>query len=698
MNIPMNRILDATPLELGEGAAIELGLRQWRVSLDESQQMWVVMDQPDRSANTVSEVAIDELATILQAVRERQPRGVVLRSGKPDGFIVGADIEAFRGVNDAGQVRPLLERAHKVADELADLDCPTVAVIHGHCLGGGLELALACDRRIARSDASLGFPEVQLGLHPGLGGTARLPHLIRPDQALQMMLTGKPVSAKRARSLGLVDAVVEERHVAAAVRAAIDGDLASRGGGAAVRAMNLAPSRKLITRRARDEAAKQARPEHYPAPFRLLELWEDHGGDPRTMRERELQSFAELLCGSTAQNLIRVYFLREALRRPGKQQDAGVRHVHVVGAGTMGGDIAAWCAHQGLTATLEDQQAHLIGPAIKRANGLFSHKHPDARQRRAAADRLVPDPAGSGRARADLIIEAVPEKLELKQEIFAELERAARSDAVLASNTSGILLGDIGQGMERPERLVGLHFFNPVSRMQLVEVVRHDRVDPAVLDRATAFAVAIDRLPAVVASAPGFLVNRTLMPYLLEALLLMDEGASAEQVDAAAEAFGMPMGPAELADQVGLDIALDVADGLRDKLDTPMPEVPEWLRRKVEGGDLGVKSGKGLYDYDDEGHPEKKDLSEPADDEMVDRLILPMINTAVGCLDDGVVDDADVLDGALIFGTGFAPFRGGPLCYARHRGIASIRSRLEELAGRHGERFTPARGWQQIDS
>lgn len=695
MSRPLDELVDA-PLTLGtDGERLDLDLRHWRARLDDGNRLWLIADQEGSDVNTVSESMLEELATLITEAERRRPAAVVLRSAKPAGFIVGADVKAFRDMRDAGEVKTLLDRAHEVVNALESLEATTIAVIHGHCLGGGLELALACDRRIARSDASLGFPEVQLGLHPGLGGTARLPQLVRPDQALNLMLTGKSVDAERALSMGLVDAVVEERHVAAAVRDAAAGNLASRGGGAAVTAMQLAPARQLLVRRARSETSKRVREAQYPAPFRLLELWEQHGDSRDAMLDHEPESFARLLTGDTSRNLVRVYFLREALRARGKGHQHGVRHVHVIGAGTMGGDIAAWCAHRGMLVTLEDQEARLIAPALRRAGDLFARKYQARRQRQAVADRLVPDAAGAGRAKADLIIEAVPEKLDLKRQIFRELEADARPEAILATNTSGILLEDIGEALRRPQRLAGLHFFNPVARMQLVEVVRHGAVDSDVLNALHAFAVAIDRLPVTVASFPGFLVNRVLTPYLLEALTLMDEGVQPERIDAAAEAFGMPMGPVALADQIGLDIALDVADGLHEKLDAPLPEVPDWLRRRVDDGDLGAKTGRGLYAYKN-GEPQKSDVDVTPDEALTDRLILPAVNAAVTCLGAGVADNADAVDGALIFGAGFAPFLGGPLQYVRDRGPDEVRRRLSELASAHGARFEPSKHWDRV--
>jgi 3-hydroxyacyl-CoA dehydrogenase/enoyl-CoA hydratase/3-hydroxybutyryl-CoA epimerase len=294
---------------------------------------------------------------------------------------------------------------------------------------------------------------------------------------------------------------------------------------------------------------------------------------------------------------------------------------------------------------------------------------------------------------ADLVIEAVPETLDLKRRVYAATEPRLKPDAILATNTSSIPLEELRTGLQRPERLIGVHFFNPVSRMQLVEVVSHDQASQDVLAKARAFLGAIDRLPAPVKSAPGFLVNRALMPYLAEAMLMMDEGIKRETIDAAALDFGMPMGPIELADQVGLDICVHVADVLRKSLPRPMPDVPQWLRLKVEKGELGRKTGKGFYDWKDGEAVKDKNAPKPTD-VMTDRLILPMLDVCVTCLREGVVADEDTVDGAMIFATGFAPFRGGPMHYARARG--DVRQTLERLAQLYGERFRPDPGWDRL--
>jgi 3-hydroxyacyl-CoA dehydrogenase/enoyl-CoA hydratase/3-hydroxybutyryl-CoA epimerase len=362
----------------------------------------------------------------------------------------------------------------------------------------------------------------------------------------------------------------------------------------------------------------------------------------------------------------------------------------------MGGDIAAWCANEGLHVTLADMKPEPIAGAIKRAADLFGkiiRKRTDVRD---AMDRLVPDLDGEGVRNADLIIEAVPEKLELKQKVYAGLEPKMKPGAILATNTSSIPLQDLRTTLQKPERLLGLHFFNPVSRLQLVEVVSHDGTDPQLLKEATAFVGAIDRLPLPVKSSPGFLVNRALTPYMLEAMMMLDEKIDKLTIDAAAEKFGMPMGPIELADQVGLDICLAVGDMLRSKFGDTLPPTPAWLRDKVANGELGRKTGKGFYVWKD-GKADKGSGATSAaapTAEMIDRLVLPMSNVCVACLREGIVDDADVVDGAMIFGTGYAPFRGGPLNYARSRGGDNVASTLRALAAKFGDRFAPDAGWE----
>jgi 3-hydroxyacyl-CoA dehydrogenase/enoyl-CoA hydratase/3-hydroxybutyryl-CoA epimerase len=414
------------------------------------------------------------------------------------------------------------------------------------------------------------------------------------------------------------------------------------------------------------------------------------------MLAAEQTSFARLMVTPTAQNLVRVFFLREQMKKlAGSGNKVG--HVHVIGAGAMGGDIAAWCANEGMRVTLADVKPEPIAGAIKRAADLFGKIIRTRIEVRDALDRLIPDLDGEGVRNADLIIEAVSEKLELKQKVYAGLEPKMKAGAILATNTSSIPLQDLRSGLQKPERLVGLHFFNPVSRLQLVEVVSHDGNDQQILGEALAFVGAIDRLPLSVKSSPGFLVNRALTPYMLEAMVMLDEKIDKHTIDAAARKFGMPMGPIELADQVGLDICLDVGDMLRSKFGDALPPTPAWLREKVARGELGRKTGKGFYDWkegkaDRSGTPQD---SQPTP-EMIDRLVLPISNVCVAALREGIVGDADAVDGAMIFGTGYAPFRGGPLNYARTRGVENVVSALRALAGKFGDRFTPDAGWDNF--
>jgi 3-hydroxyacyl-CoA dehydrogenase / enoyl-CoA hydratase / 3-hydroxybutyryl-CoA epimerase len=697
---PALDVIGRRDLELGPFAAApaEPGpWNHWRLHTDQDGVAWLLFDKKDASANTLSEETLTELDAALTTVSQQRPAGLVIRSAKPSGFIAGADIGGFRGLTDVANVEAVIARGQAVLDRLDALPLTTIAVIHGYCLGGGLEIALACDHRIAIDNASFGFPEVLLGLHPGLGGTVRMPRLINPVQAMTMMLTGRSEPARRAKSLGLVDAVTQERHVRAAISDAVRGRLKTARQGMLGQLLNTSPARSLLSGRMRREAEKRAPHANYPAPSALIDLWAQHGGDDAAARQKaEISSFARLLVGDTAQNLVRVFFLRNKLKGLADGTWDG-RRIHVIGAGAMGGDIAAWCAWHGFTVSLADMKPEPLGGAIKRAAELFGKIGRDNRRAvRDALDRLIPDLHGDGVGSADLVIEAVPEMLDLKRKVYASIEPRMKPTAILATNTSSIRLEELREGLQRPERLVGIHFFNPVSRMQLVEVVSHDRVADEVLADARAFLGRIDRLPAPVKSAPGFLVNRALTPYLLEALVMLDAGIKKEVIDKVAEDFGMPMGPIELADTVGLDICLHVADTLRAGLQNEMPDAPQWLKDKIAKGELGKKTGKGLYDWKD-GHAVKQHdatASPPADAQ--DRLILPMLNVCVACLRERVVADEEVVDGAMIFATGFAPFRGGPLHYARRRGPAAVRDALAQLAGKYGTRFQPDPGWDRL--
>ncbi|MDX1696075.1 MAG: 3-hydroxyacyl-CoA dehydrogenase NAD-binding domain-containing protein [Ketobacteraceae bacterium] len=664
--------------------------QHWQLLKGSKDIQWLVLDQQDSGHNVLSQDVIGELNDILALLEKQPPKGLVIRSAKPAGFCMGADIREFTELSEETEIVNRLQSAHQVANRLEKLDCPKVAVIHGNCLGGGLELALCCDARIALPDAKLGFPEINLGLHPGLGGTARATELMDPLDAMKMMLTGKPMNAGKAKAAGLVDEVVPERHVQNAVVDFLFTRKLDHQHSTKEKLLSTGVARQLEGRQMRKQTAKKVPLTHYPAPEALINLWEDHGNDHDGMLQNEIQSFASLLKTETAQNLIRVFFLREELKGQTRQKDiAPLQRVHVIGAGTMGGDIAAWCAYKGLTVTLADAEPKMIAQAMGNAGKLAGSKDLSPAEQQAMLDRLIPDLDQKGLARADLIIEAVPEKLDIKKDVYDQIQSQMKSDAILATNTSSIPLQKLREVVDDPSRFIGLHFFNPVAKMPLLEVVQHDQLDDSTRQTALKFAGQIDRLPAPVDSQPGFLVNRVLTPYLMEAILMLDEGISAEVIDKAATDFGMPVGPVELADQVGLDICLSVADTLREQLDSNLPQAPAWLKQKLDDNKLGKKTGEGLYEWKD-GKPRKKRSVPDAEDEMADRLILPLVNAAMGCYHDKVVESTKVLDGAVIFGTGFAPYTGGPVNYLETRGKQEVRERMQQLADTHGERFTPA--------
>lgn len=682
--------LGETKLELGAA-----GDRQghWRTGRDADDILWLVLDKEDTGTNTISEGVIRELGTHVAAAEKDVPKALVIRSAKPSGFAAGADITGFEAMLGE-EAADLLKQGHDVLDRIEGLPCPTICVVHGAALGAGFELALACDYRIAVDGASFAFPEVQLGLHPGLGGTFRLPALIDPTEAMTLMLTGKTAHTSRAKSLGIVVKVVEERHVAAAVKDAADGKIDKHEQGLKARALGFEQARSLVARQMRSQTERQAPKEHYPAPHALIELWEEHGGDRANMQRGEIESFAKLLKTDTSKNLRRVFFLRQQLKGAGRGDD-DIAHVHVIGAGAMGAEIAAMAAIKGKRVTLGDLETDPLGNAVKLAVQICKDKHLSRTQTRDALDRLMPDPRGYGIARADLIIEAAPEKTDLKEKIYAGLKGKTKSGAILASNTSSLSVDELISHAPAKTRFAGLHFFNPVSKVDLVEVVKGEATSVKTMNRLAAFCGAIGKLPATVSDYPGFVVNRALTPYLMEAMVLMDEGVSKEVIDTAALRFGMPMGPVTLADQVGLDVGLHVATSLRKNLDKPTADISDALRKKVEDGDLGKKTGQGFYDWwDGTPHPDA-DMDEAPKD-LTDRLILPMLDACVEVLRHGVAESEDQIDGAMIFATGWAPFRGGPMHYARSRGVDDVVSRLKELEQAHGPRFSPDEGWQSL--
>jgi 3-hydroxyacyl-CoA dehydrogenase/enoyl-CoA hydratase/3-hydroxybutyryl-CoA epimerase len=669
----------------------------WTLERDAEGLATLTLDKPATSANVLSKAVLQELDGLLGQLETARPRAVVVRSGKPGGFVAGADINEFVALTTEEDAYALVRAGQRVLDRLAALPCPTVAAIHGFALGGGLELALACRYRVAADDdkVSLGLPEVQLGIHPGFGGTVRAVRLIGARAALDMMLTGKPLRGGKALGLGLVDRLVPRAELDAAARALALHPPAPRRPALVARALSSPIVRPFVKPVLEKQVAARVRRDHYPAPYAIIDLWARHGARGAAAFEAEARSIARLFLTETSRNLVRVFFLQDRLKALGGRPPKDLQRVHVVGAGVMGGDIAAWCALRGLDVTLQDRELKYIEPALARAREYFAKRLRDDAKVAATLARLRADVTGEGVARADVVIEAIYENVDAKRELYAKLEPAMKVGALLATNTSSIKLELLAQGLADPARLVGLHFFNPVAQMPLIEVVRGAQTRADVVAAALGFARRIDKLPLPCRSAPGFVVNRVLTPYLQEAMLALEEGVPGALIDRVAVDFGMPMGPIELADVVGLDVSEHVGAIVARELGRTPPALPG-LAGHLAAKELGRKSGRGFYEWR-EGKAVKPDpgaVQAPAD--LADRLVLALVNECVAVLREATVEDADLLDAGVIFGSGFAPFRGGPLAHAKHRGYAEIVSRLTELGARHGSRFTPDAGWQDL--
>ena len=668
----------------------------WKLETDDAGIAWLCFDKADATANVLSSHVIEELNGILDGLHANPPQGLVMYSGKPGSFIMGADITEFGDFASAEEVARLGKLGQGVFLRIQSLPCPTVVAVNGVCLGGGLEIAMMFDYRIGPDNDKkiFGLPEVKLGLHPGFGGTVRAVQLCGVRAGMQLMLTGNPVNSRKAKRIGLIDRIASDETWRDEARKLI-ADKPPLGNAPMVdRVMGLAPFRPLVRNMLIKQVAGKARKEHYPSPYAMIDLWAKHGASSKTGYDAEADSFGQVMLTDTARNLIRVFFLQGKLKKQGGKTDRKIEHVHVVGAGVMGGDIAAWCALRGLTVTLQDREQKYIDPALERAARLFGKKVRDDASRAETSARLTADVAGDGAARADLIIEAIFENLEAKQALYKDLQAKMKPGALLATNTSSIRLEELRSVLAEPTRFIGLHFFNPVAMLPLVEVIRCEDTDQEAMDIGFAFTKGIGKFPLECMSSPGFVVNRVLAPYMGEAMAMAKEGVPLAAIDKAAVGFGMPMGPIELADSVGLDIAKHVAGILTQDTDRDMP--PTDIDELVDQGRLGRKSGHGYYRWEDGKavKPPTGDGAVPADIE--DRLILPMVNEAVACLSEGVVASPDLLDAGVIFGTGFAPFRGGPINYARERGVEDVVGALEDLARRHGNRFTPHPGWSEV--
>jgi len=673
-----------------------------RMEYDAEGIAWVVFDDPESKVNVLGTEQMRQLDAVLDELYKRKPKAVVFISAKPGIFIAGADINELQRIHDASLGADLSRAGHRIFAKIERLGVPTVAAIDGACLGGGCELAVACRYRVAADGpkTQIGLPETQLGIIPGWGGSQRLPRLIGLGAALDIICAGKSVSADKARRIGLVDAAVPSVVLReTATRLALGQQRVKRK---SLWTQNWWPMRRFICRVARKRVLLRTEG-RYPAPLRAIDAMEEGlRGALHEGLEGEAKIFGEVSVTPQCRNLIRLFFLREkysklvfnpeTVERTGpisaKVTTSPVEKVGVLGAGVMGAGIAQWCSARGLTVRLKDIKPDFVAAGVKRIadayrEGVKRRKMSDLDAQHGLA-RVHPTTDYSGFGDCDLVIEAVLEKIEVKRQAYGELAAALRKDCIIASNTSAIPIDELAEASGRPKRFVGIHFFNPVHKMPLVEIVCGTKTAPEVVAAAVEFAKRLKKIPVVVKGSPGFLVNRLLMPYLNEAGVLLGEGETIESIDEAMLDFGMPMGPLRLIDEVGIDIAYDVAAELGEAYKDRMA-VARVLRQVHEQGLKGRKGGVGFYVYkkkkeervnrklakairrDVESRNAKKEERSARDIQR--RLLGVMIEEAKRCLSEGVVASEDDIDAGMIFGTGFPPFRGGLVVYARDVGL-----------------------------
>lgn len=662
----------------------------WRQNQDAKGIVWLILDVPESRVNILDPQTLSELEDLLHHL-PNPTLGMVIQSGKSTGFIAGADVKQFvHAEQDLDKAKAFLEQGQRTFALLENLPFSVVVVIDGFCLGGGLELALACDYRIAidQPKTKLGFPEVRLGVQPGWGGTVRFPSLVGPILALSWMVSAKNIGAQQAKKVGLVDYVVLKRHLKPAIDACLSRGKVPHPKGIRQRVLNQDWLRPVIAAGARRSLRQKVNPNHYPAPFALIDSWaKSSHSNPTRAYQAEIDSILNLMQGKTAQNLVRTFFLQERLKgeKVGSSISAPqIQRVHVVGSGRMGGDIAAWAALQGFQVNLFDENRVAVGRALSEAKSLFQHKLKDPYAVRLARDRLVPDVLNTGMEHADLIIEAIPENLSMKRAVFQEAESRAKPEAILATNTSTIPLEEIAQGLTQGSRLVGIHFFNPVAAMPLVEIVESEQTQLQTVASAVSWVKKLGKLPLRVKSRPGFLVNRLLIPYLLESARLFEEGIAPEVIDQVAVDHGMSMGPLTLMDMVGLDVCWMAAQNVVPQAST----LPSCLRDRVEQGILGKKTNQGFYSYRKD-YPNKSvtPYSQTPPEDLWDRLWVPIWNEAESVLAAKIVPDRGIVDAGLIFGAGFPPFTGGLLEWV-YQNLALAEAKRQNLCTRYGTRFS----------
>jgi len=704
-------------------------MNSWTLHVDSDWIAWLTFDLPGSSVNKFTEASMSELAERLdQLATDEAIKAVAIRSGKSDSFIVGADIDELAAIRTTSDALSKAKRGHEVFAKFARLPVPTIAVIHGAALGGGLEMALACDYRLVTDDpgTSLGLPEVNLGIIPGWGGTQRLPHVVGLSAALPMILTGKPVNARKAYRLGLADGIVPRAFLEQRTRQFIERILRGSGRRSVLRRREAVRprvarvldrwglGRRTICRVAKRQVMSKTRGQ-YPAPLEALSVLRRtyKPTTPPDGYDVEARAFSRLACSPISRNLVWLFQASQRLKRAGRDDRGSVTveagdHAAVVGAGIMGGGIAWALSRGGMHVRMKDLEwgavASGMAAAARMYGAMVKRRKISTREQGLAMLRITGTVDYTGLDTAKVVIEAVVEDLEIKKRVLREIEEHVSPETIICTNTSSLPLNELASGLKHPKRFAGLHFFNPVNRMQLIEVVGARKTSRRTVMTLVELCRLMGKTPVVVGDCPGFLVNRILLPYLIESAWMFEQGVSIQRIDSALERFGMPMGPLALVDEVGIDVGYKVAKVLESAYGERM-HVADVLGRVVESGELtGRKSGRGFYLYnrkDRKPNPRLTELTADArrrdglseadlgEDEIVDRAVLIMVNEAARCLDEGIIDDPEKLDLAMVLGTGFAPFRGGLLRYADERGLEPIRQRLEELALMYGDRFRP---------
>ncbi len=675
----------------------------------------LTFDLQGEKINKLTTPVMEELDVLLdELAAKKEIKALVFRSGKEGSFIVGADIAEIKNITDAGASERLARKGQAIMSKLETLPFPTVAAIHGPCMGGGMEVALACTYRVISNDqrTALALPEVRLGIIPGFGGTQRLPRLVGLASAIDMILSGKSVYPKKARRIGLADEMVyKETLLVAAVAMAKKASESPRPlkvrqrRPLTIRLIEGFPLiRPFVYRIAKKTVLRETRG-NYPAPLAALESIRYgmvHGKEAGYVNEAKL--LGQLAPTEVSKNLISAFYLTETLKKGLHPSPYRISHAGVFGAGVMGGGIAQFFAEKGIMVRIKDINTKAVGVGLREAWHIFSKRQKKgiltALQARDGFDRITGVADYTGFGTTELAVEAVVENMDIKKTVLRDFEAVARDGAIFASNTSSLLITEMAAASKRPDRVVGMHFFNPVEKMPLVEVVRGKKTSDETISAVAAFSRRIGKLPVVVNDGPGFLVNRILMPYLSEAVAMLEQGVSIEEIDQALLQFGMPMGAFILLDEVGIDMANKVSENLHQGLGARVK--PSGLLAKLHAdGYYGKKNGKGFYIYQGKkrGGPDISLYSRISagstgnekigPEEVVDRAILLMIKEAVLCLEENIIDRPDLLDAALIFGIGFPPFRGGLLKYADKIGAKIIAEKLEGYARKYGERFEP---------